>query len=357
MSSLKETNLVLEAAQLPADFRGTPQQLFAAMVRRCSIKSPTGTNFFVVGDVEPSTDQGPWLKNGDKWYVYSTESGGYVPLNIDDSAASLFTVGDAEPDAPTGTDATVWLRTSAGRVIGWYFWNGSIWRPGGNVPPSGTTAERPSIPKDLEQYFDTDISALIHWERGAWRTVSGTPGDVKFVTGTVLETVLAQNPGWEYLAEVNSSHRGTVLGIASSDAGDTPETVYATDSGISARKAGDRVGAETHTLASNEIEQHTHLVGAMSALVDNNAYFFRIDDNATLAAPTPRPPNYGYVRGDGTSDGTATGDWTVDGILPDGTPLVTSKQLSRTNAPAYTGVAVAHNNMQPTLFLWALTKL
>ncbi len=68
--ALQKTNLVLVAANLPERFQGTPQQLFAAMLARIQIMSPSGTNYFVVGDTEPTSNQGPWLAYGTKWYVW-----------------------------------------------------------------------------------------------------------------------------------------------------------------------------------------------------------------------------------------------------------------------------------------------
>jgi hypothetical protein len=354
--SLQPTNFVVVAAPLPQDFEGTPQELFEALIKRMAIQSSSGTSFFVTGDVEPSTNQGPWLKEGKKWYVFSETEGGYVPLDISDSTARLFVVSSEEPEAPGPNDATIWLRTTAGRVIGWYFYSGTGWRPGGNVPPSGPTDARPEAPKDLEQFFDTDINALLHWERGSWRTVSGVPGDIKFVTTPTLEAALSNNPGWHYLGEDNQSYIGRVLGIASKDPGATPAASFPTDSGITARAVGDMAGAETHVLTSTEIEQHTHLVGALTGLNQangGNTYFYRVDNGDNFLAPAPRPPNHSHINADGTSNGTRNGE------LPTpvaGTMLVTSKQLSLTDAAAYTEAAIAHNNIQPTLYAWALTK-
>jgi hypothetical protein len=354
MSELKSTNLVLITAPLPADWQGDPQDMFRAFVERTEIKSPVGTSFFITSSTMPSTNQGPWLKDGTQWYVWSESKATYVPQDISASTATLFTVSDVEPGEPGEGDANIWLRTSSGRVIAWYYWNGDVWRPGGNVPPSGPTTSRPTVPKDLEQYFDTDINALLHWERGAWRTVSGVPGDVKFVTTELLATALTNNPGWKYLGEELTGAIGRVLGVASEDPGATPASSFATASGISSRDSRSTAGAETVVLTSAQIEAHTHLVGALSALNSNNdARFYRIDDADNYLAPSPRPPNYAEVKGQNTVNGTKVG------TLPDpsdGTILVTSKQLSLAEAEDYTEAAEAHENLQPTLFLWALTK-
>jgi len=354
MSDLFRTSLVLVASPLPADFEGNPQEFFQALVERLEIKSPVGTNFFVVGDVEPSSNLGPWLKDGTKWYVFSETEARYVPLDISDSLPSFFTISVAEPGAPAADEALIWLRILTDRALGWYFWTGSEWRPGGNIPASGPTADRPADPVDLEQFFDTDISALIHWERGAWRTVSGNPGDVKFVTTEVLTTALTNNPGWSYLANDTQSWRGRVLGIASKDPGGSPESSFIVDSGMTQQAAQAVAGTETHVLTSTQIEQHTHLVGALTALnSNNNAYFYRVDDGETLTAPAIIPPNHAEIRGEGSVNGTKTGTLPSTGA---GTMFVSSRQLSLASAAAYTAAAVAHENRQPTLYLWALVK-
>jgi microcystin-dependent protein len=356
MSDLIRTNLVLVAAPLPADFKGNPQDLFEAFVERVEIQSPVGTNFFVSGDVMPSSNQGPWLRGETQWWVFDANAGTYVPLDITESISKLFVVSSIEPQAPGADDAQIWLRTANGRVIGWYFWTGLVWRPGGNATASGSTAERPAEPGDFEQFYDTDINTLIHWERGAWRTVSGVPRDVKFVVTPTLADALTQNPGWVYLGSLDQSFIGTVLGVAAKDPGATPDANFATDSGITPQAPGDIVGEETHVLTSDELEQHTHMVGALITLThDNKLYFYRVDNGDDISAPAPRPPNYAQINGAApvANSGFQIGELPA---TPAGTMLVTSRQLSISEAPAYTGAAQGHNNMQPTLFLWALTK-
>jgi hypothetical protein len=355
--SLFKTNLVIIASQLPPDFRGDPQQFFEALVERMEIQSPQGQTFFVISDSEPASNVGPWFKGGTQLWVFDIDLGRYVPLDISPSL-HLFVVGDDTPDAPEGDDPTLWLRTFETRAIGWYAWDGIIWRPVVNVPPSGTTAERPTNPVDLEQFWDSDINALIHWERGMWRTVGGSQGDVKAVVHSKLSDALLYNPGWEYLGKDDQSIRGRVIGVASQDGGATPETVFPTDSGITARGSGDQDGEENTILASAHIEQHTHLIGHATALnSDNNIQIHRVLDSETVKIPPVIPPNYFEVNGAGGANGTKLG---TAGDGPTGTMLITSRQLQLTGTegqPNYTGVAEAHNTMQPTLWLWQLVKL
>lgn len=352
---LNKTNLVVVAAPLSPDFRGTPQEFYEAMVERLSIQSPSGTNFFVVGDVQPTSDSGPWLKNGDRWYVYSSSAGEYVPINIDDSITALFVVSATEPDAPVeDSDPDLWLRISGTRAVGWFGWDGTIWRPFNGVPASGSTAERPTAPFAMEQFFDTDINVLLHFERGAWRTVSGSPGDIKAVTATTAAEAITINPGWSILGEGDNSYIGQVLAVATKDPGVSPVKVLTPPVGITSRAAGDSAGEETHVLTSEEHEQHTHLIGHATALnSDNNIQLHRVDDGETIAIPPIIPPNYFEVKGEGTTNGTNTG---TAGNGSAGTMLITSRQLSLSDAPQYTEAAIAHNTIQPTRYLWHLVK-
>jgi hypothetical protein len=356
--ALNRTNLVLKAAPLPQDFRGTVQELFEEMVRRLSILSPVGTNFFVVGDVEPSSNVGPWLKGGTKWYVFSESAGRYVPLDVTDSLLPQFFAQDANPGTPGPDDPLVWLRTSQNRIVGLYAWNGAEWLASANITHSGPTANRPTEPVDLENYFDTDINVLIRWERGTWRTVSGSPGDVKHVTHTVLTEALRHNPGWDVLGRDDESQRGKFIGMASKDPGAAPVSAFTTESGVTGKAAGEQAGSERVTLNSLQIEQHTHEIGhAFANANDQRWNMHRIDNGDDLEIPEPVPPNFFRTNPGGLA--TIAGDC-VNGTAgdgPTGAKLITAKQYTEANAPGYTEPAQSHENQPQSLFLWALVKL
>lgn len=351
--SLFKTNLVIVAAQLPPDFSGNIQEFFEAMVERMEIQSPQGTSFFVVGDAEPSSNVGPWLKGGTQWWVFDIDQGRYVPLDIS-ASLNLFFIGPDNPGTPQPTDPNLWLRTFETRGIGWYGWDGTEWRALVNPPPSGPTASRPTNPIELEQFWDTDINVLIHWERGAWRTVSGSPGDIKFVAQALLSDALNFNPGWNYVGQDDQSLRGKTFAVASQDIGSGGSASFATDSGITPRDAGEQDGAETVVLTSKQIEQHTHLMGHATALNSGNTIqLHRGKDVETINMPPVVPPNYFEVNGDGAANGTKNG---TAGDGPAGTQLITTRQLSLADWDDYTGAAEAHPNIQPTVYLWALVK-
>lgn len=252
--ALNATNLLVQMAQLPADFRGTPQELATAMVRRMRIVSPAGSNFFVTGNVEPTSNVGPWLKNGTQWYVFSEDLKRYVPLDISASFTPSFWM---QASTPPNSNPPVWLRTTQdptdvdpnhGDAIGWYEFNGTNWVPYNSVPRNGTSAERPASPVNYQQYFDTSINCLIHWERGQWRTVSGSPGDIKYVSYGTLSDALTANPGWDLFGANNQNFRGRIImGAAANSDGSNPVTVNAN---IATRRAGEFFG-ETDFVAIN----------------------------------------------------------------------------------------------------------
>ncbi len=241
--ALKQTNLYIQMAQLPPTFKGTPQEFAIEMVRRMKILSPNGTNFIFIGDVEPTSNVGPWLRGGTQWWVWDDTIKRYVPLDISQSETKWYWISAS---VPPSTPPYLWMRTttdptdqnpSPGDPIGWYEFDGTSWVPFNSVVSSGTTAERPTGPTDFQQFYDTDLGVLIWWERGAWRTVSGVPGDVKFVVFETIDEALFVNPGWELLGAQNQTFRGRLIVQAAKDAGSTPQNVFSVDANITQRGA------------------------------------------------------------------------------------------------------------------------
>lgn len=252
--ALVSTNLIIQMAQLPPDFVGNPNDLAVEMVRRMRIVSPTGTNFFFVGDTEPTSNLGPWLKNGTQWWVWSDDTKRYIPLDISASQVNWYWMSNSTP--PNSTPP-LWLKTtqdqteddpSHGQPIGWYEFNGTAWVPFVGIVLSGNTANRPTGAAEYQLYYDTDITVLIWWERGQWRTVSGVPGDIKFVSFATLDDALTRNPGWDLYGAGNQNLRGRIIMQASENSdGSNPVTV---PPNVAQRRAGETFG-ETDFVAIN----------------------------------------------------------------------------------------------------------
>ncbi len=246
--ALNNTNLLVQMGPIPPTFEGTPQQLAEAMVLRMKIVSPSGTNFIFIGDVEPTSNVGPWLKNGTSWWVFDVDTKRYVPQDLSDAEQQWYAIGNS---TPAKVDPPLWLKTkkdateadpSFGNPIGWYEWNGSNWVPFTSLTLAGTTALRPASPEPFQQYYDTDISALIWFERSQWRTVSGIPGDIKAVGFETLTEALTANPGWDVLGASNQTIRGRWVSQATKDSGATPETDLSVGAGVAPRAAFETFG-------------------------------------------------------------------------------------------------------------------
>lgn len=254
---MNDTNLIIIMGQIPPTFRGTPQELAEAMVRRMKIVSPSGANFIFIGDTEPTSNVGPWLRFGTQWWVFDVELKRYVPLDISASETQWFQTGNS---VPTTADPPVWLRTthdpteadpSIGSPISWHVHNGTAWIPFTGIDLSGPTATRPVNPVEYQKYYDTTISVLIWWERNAWRTVSGVPGDIKMVAFDVLTEAIERNPGWSVLGGDNQSLRGRWLVQATKDSGGAPETDLTTSAGVPKHAAFETFG-ETQDINTTE---------------------------------------------------------------------------------------------------------
>lgn len=186
-----------------------------------------------------------------------------------------------------------WFKTDGAlNPIGWFSWNGSAWSQILFSAPFGDSDSRPDSPVVGQLYLDTGINQLLVYERAAWRTVGGSSGEVKFVSAATIEEAISLNPGWTHFTDAN----GMVLAGANTTVG---QTIGATE------------GTRTHTLTVDEIPAHSH----------------------TLAMRTD--PNGGDHN-----------DSMSDTFINTGTGQITSS----------VGGGTAHNNMQPTMYLWCLKK-
>jgi len=257
--ALVNTNLFIQMAQLPVTFKGTPQELSLEMVKRMRIVSPNGVNFIYIGDVEPTSNVGPWLKGGTQWWVWDDNTNRYKPQDLGASFTVPYAIGNSTPSA---TNPPVWLRTtqdatdlaptSYGEPIGWYTFDGQAWIPFNSILNSGSTADRPSSPADFQEYYDTDISTRIWWERGQWRTVSGVKGDVKFVTASIATDALTQNPGWNLAATVFPQYLGMSIVSATQDPGAAPVTSFPVV-GVTPQPQGGTIGTGPQQLQVNAL--------------------------------------------------------------------------------------------------------
>ncbi len=95
---------------LPANIKVTPQQLADMIAARLSLVTSQTFSLFVSGSTEPSSNVGPWFKNGDELWVWSNTAGAYVPINIPQESLGYF-IGFSAPDH---TKIQFWIQTDSG---------------------------------------------------------------------------------------------------------------------------------------------------------------------------------------------------------------------------------------------------
>jgi hypothetical protein len=88
--------ITITMASLPVGFRGTPQQLADAIAERLQLVTQQTFALFSVGATEPTSDVGPWAKDGSTWYYFDSETGAYVPFIIP-QASLQFQISQTEP--------------------------------------------------------------------------------------------------------------------------------------------------------------------------------------------------------------------------------------------------------------------
>lgn len=117
--------LNFRASPLPADFKGTPQALLDAFVARLSAESTNAISFFATGSVAPSSNVGPWLKDGTTWYIWDTGTAAYIPLIV--AAESLKYVASQSAPDPAKYTFWIYLDTTGKAQSIKYYYNGA-WR-------------------------------------------------------------------------------------------------------------------------------------------------------------------------------------------------------------------------------------
>jgi hypothetical protein len=332
-----KTGLVIQGAPLPPNFRGTPQQLFESMLDRMEIVSPFGITSFVIGPNKPAYNAGPWLKNGTMWYVWSDDDADYIPLDITDSQKAVYIVAKEDPDSLGNPDnwtdigsPPLWfkLNDAANRVIGTLFYVGGRWQSLGGT--SGPTSERPANPAAYEKYFDTTINVELIFERSQWRTVSGSPGDVKAIRASTAVDAVLKNPGWEILGTGetdNTAWRGCVIGQATKDASGGVTDLNVNSPTVSEHAALSVTGKENTELTVANLPEHSHLTVA--------------DEESTAGNPTADTRVARERQAGGDRD----------------YQLEQSSLEATIGKSSVVGDGDGFSVVQPTLYLWHITKL
>jgi hypothetical protein len=354
--AINDTQLVIQAAPVDPAFEGNLQELVNHIVERLRIVAPFGISTFVIGTQIPTSDQGPLFlitSTGTSLWVWDDNAKTYVPLDISPSSQSIYAVSQTQP---TDSSVLIWLQTDSDNLPQ-TLWvkTGGVWQA--FVGARGTTAARPASPAEGQLYWDTDIAAQLIFERGQWRTQSGSPGDVKFVTHRTLSEALRYNPGWSEasVTGLGPSIRGRCLAAAHKDAGTSPVANNPAVSGVTTpRAAGDVFGEETHVLTNEETpgwpETHWHATGRFAADVNDDIYLITQDGWVADKDYLLRQCQGGGPQASATTQ-TITQDTVVNAIR--GTLTTPPMQESDNyDLPTVSG----HENNGPRYALWCLVK-
>jgi hypothetical protein len=104
--ALQKLPFFVALAPISPAFSGTPQDFATHLVERLRIVGPSGYYGIVVSDTAPTSNQGLWLKNGNKPYVWDDDLAEYVPITLTDSLTDIIAL-----------IASIIAKLAAGRII------------------------------------------------------------------------------------------------------------------------------------------------------------------------------------------------------------------------------------------------
>ena len=113
----------ITAAPLPTNFKGTPQQWLEAFLDRLEVTFEGNT--FVISDIQPIGNEGPWLKNGTQWWVWNESTSEYMPLDVSASVTNQIFIGDIANGAPDSSVYQLWLQLNGTQVNGLFYFAGA----------------------------------------------------------------------------------------------------------------------------------------------------------------------------------------------------------------------------------------
>lgn len=118
--------VTIKAAPLPVNFKGKPQALLDAFIARMSLETSLNAVSLVAGgSIAPTSNVGPWLKDGTTWYIWSDSTGSYVPISLDYQSLKYV----ASTTAPDPNIYTLWIvLDSAGKAQEIRYFSGGLWQ-------------------------------------------------------------------------------------------------------------------------------------------------------------------------------------------------------------------------------------
>lgn len=117
--------LTFRAAPFPEGYQADPEQLKNDIVARLYAESTEAISFFASGSIAPSSNVGPWLKDGKSWYVWSDGLAMYIPQVLQPQSLGYI----AQLAAPDHTIYTFWIQLDgAGKATAINYYSGGAWK-------------------------------------------------------------------------------------------------------------------------------------------------------------------------------------------------------------------------------------
>jgi hypothetical protein len=186
------------ASPLPSNFKGGPQQLQDAIVARLALQTQDQLALFVNGAVAPTSDSGPWVKNGITWYVWDTGTGAYVPQVIEFQSLKYV----AQQAAPDQNKYTFWIETNgAGKAISLNYYSGGAWK---SVYEDTFTATNAAIAAATQKY-----PSMAYLSAPQTIAIDTTLYKVLFDTAAINEGSAFDAANSKYICQTNGIFRVT----------------------------------------------------------------------------------------------------------------------------------------------------
>jgi len=198
--------VTFRAAPLTNPFTATPQEFLDAIVARLTIESQDELSFFVTGSVAPTSDVGPWIKNGITWYVWSSAVGAYVPETIEFESLRYIAAPTSTP--PDQNKYVFWIELdNTGKAISLNYYSGGAWK---------SVYEDKFLTYSTTTQMNSAINIAITATRNKYPVIANIAGDGNINVDTNPHRVLFNNKVFDdytLFSVINNNYTCPVAGL------------------------------------------------------------------------------------------------------------------------------------------------
>lgn len=325
---MSQVPVSFRVAPFPTGINYTPQEFAEAFAARLAMDTPINISFFVSGPTAPTSNVGPWLKNGVTWYVFDSATAAYVPEVIE-SISLKYIFQNLEPDH---NSFTFWgkLDVSGKAQSIQYYFNGAwhdvyedtfaLYTKTTDMNTAISTAIAAAlVPYSTTAQMNTAIQtaiADIPSGKGTFRVAMGSPqnqpiavsasGDITPVFDTVM---FDPNSCWssnKYTVPANGYYTFTVNLQIQGD--DNKVTNLYIITGIF-KNAGVSIAGAVHGSPPTPYEQRSESVSTGAVLLNaGDTVYVVVEYDVTVTAPS------GITIGAGGPAGAYFSGWQVGGV-------------------------------------------